>query len=270
MSERSLIPDFPLTKVDGLSGSISAGRILFGRVYKLMRRDPGQIVGAIVFPLIFFGLFTLIMGRVMAAQGFNYAQQLPAAIIIQAMLFTAMASASAIAADHMSGLYARLRTLPIDRSAPIMARVAGDLIRGSLAVAIIFTVALMQGLDFKAGWIWIPLFFVMPLLFLTVVSIGMGLIGHWLKNTDSASAMASILYLMLLMLSTAFAPVHLFPAWLRPLVGNSPVTQVIEIMRGSQIGQANTGDLLATLVTLSVLWLVFLRLNIFLLARDND
>jgi len=53
-----------------------------------------------------------------------------------------------------------------------------------------------------------------------------------------------MVYLIVITISTAFVPLRAFKGWLQPIVGASPVTQVVDALRALSAGPA----------TLSAIW----------------
>lgn len=230
---------------------IAGSGLLAGRAALLMRRNPASMMGAVIFPLLFFTLFMVVMRRVMEAQGFDYVQLLPSTVVIQAAFFTAMASAAYIANDRVTSMSARFRSLPIARSAPFLGRAGADSLRAFLSVTVLLVVGVAVGMRFEAGLVYVPLYIAVAVLFAVGASMAMGLIGYLASSPMAASSIASVPYLPLLMLSSGFAPVDNFPSWLQPFVEYQPVTAAIDALRAL----TGHGDILQT-VSLSVAWSV--------------
>lgn len=205
--------------------------VLGARSVSSWTRNPASLAGAIVFPIVFFVLFNLVMRRIMTARGFDYAQLLPATVVVQAMFFTAMSAAYYVAGDRLSGMSGRLRSMPVHRAAPILARSIGDVSRASVSVVVLVIVGMIAGMRFRAGVAGVVGFVVVALVFAAVVSVGMGMIGLRAPTPDAAASIASIPYLPLLMLSNGFAPVEDFPGWLQGFVEHQPVTRTIDLLR---------------------------------------
>ncbi|MFN3216864.1 MAG: ABC transporter permease [Acidimicrobiales bacterium] len=232
------------TTVDGVTAPPATTRpnlrrdvsVLGARAVSGWTRNPASIVGAIVFPIVFFVLFNLVMRRIMTARGFDYAQLLPATVVVQAMFFTAMASAYYVAADRVAGMSGRFRSLPIHGAAPILARSVGDVSRATVSVVVLVIVGVIAGLRFRAGVPAVVGFVLVALVFAAVVSVGMGMIGLRAATPDAAASIASVPYLPLLMLSNGFAPVEDFPGWLQGFVEHQPVTRTIDLLRALVVG----------------------------------
>ena len=239
------------------------GRVLGGRAILKAARNPATILGAVIFPLIFFVLFNVVMGRVMDVRGFDYAQLLPAAIVIQAMLFSAMASAYYVAGDRAIGITGRFRSLPIHPLAPLLGRAIGDVTRASVSLAVVLVAGFITGMRFQAGIGWLPVYVGVALLFAVAASFAMGFVGYVATSAEGAASIASIPYAPLIMLSSAFAPVEDFPGWLQGFVEWQPVTVAIDALRAL----AGDGDIGVTLIR-TVIWsAVFILVFAPLVAR---
>jgi ABC-2 type transport system permease protein len=235
----TVTPEPPDTTRPPATARLRLGRdvvVLGGRAVSSWTRNPASIVGAIAFPIVFFVLFNLAMRRIMTARGFDYAQLLPATVVVQAMFFTAMASAYYVAADRIAGMSGRFRSLPIHGAAPILARSVGDGSRASVSAVVLVIVGVIAGMRFRAGPLAVLGFVLVALVFAAVVSIGMGMIGHRAPTPDAAASIASVPYLPLLMLSNGFAPVEDFPGWLQGFVEHQPVTRTIDLLRVLVVG----------------------------------
>lgn len=213
--------------------------ILAGRALLLMRRNPGSILSALVFPLLFFALFNLVMRRVMAAQGFDYEQLLPSTIVVQAMFCTGMASSYFVTDDRISGLTNRLRSLPIGAVTPMLGRAGADAARATASATVVLAVGVAFGMRFTAGWAWVPVYLFVAAAFAVALSLVFGMLGYIASSPDAAVSIASIPYLPLLMLSSGFAPLEDFPDWLEPIVRHQPVTAQIDALRAL----AGSGDI---------------------------
>lgn len=239
-----------------MSSLVASTRVLAARSVRRGSRNPATILSATVFPLLFFALFNIVMRRVMSAQGFDYVQLLPATIVAQAMIFTGMSSAYYIAEDRLSGFTARLRSLPLHRAAPIVARSVGDLLRAAVSLIVVTGVGVAVGMRFESlggalGFVALALGLAL------MVSLGMGLLGYSASSPDAAVSLASLPYLPLLMLSSGFVPVGNFPGWLQPAVEWQPVTCVIDSLRDLAAGADPGAKMLAALAWIVGLGLLF-------------
>ncbi|MEM8925709.1 MAG: ABC transporter permease [Actinomycetota bacterium] len=228
--------------------------ILGGRAVRRTGRNPASVVGAVVFPLLFFTLFNIIMRRIMTARGFDYAQLLPPTIVVQAMIFGGMSSAYYVADDRLSGFTDRLRSLPVHRAAPILGRAVADAARAVVSLTAVVIAGIIAGFRFDTlpGAVG---FFLLAIGFALALAQAFGLLGQIASSPSAAVSLASVPYLPLLMLSSGFVPVEDFPDWLEWFVRWQPVTAVIDALRAL----AGNGDVGETL-PLAVTWVVGLTI----------
>ena len=243
-----------------MSSLVAGTRLLAARAITRASRNPASILGAIVFPLLFFALFNIVMRRVMSAQDFDYVQLLPSTILAQAMLFAGMSSAYYIADDRLSGFTTRLRSLPIHRAAPIVARSVGDLVRALVSLVVVTAVGVAAGMRFDSVGGLVG-FVALGLGLALMISLGMGLLGYVASSPEAALSIASLPYLPLIMLSSGFVPVENFPGPMQPLVEWQPITCVIDTLRALAAGGDVGAKLPAALAWIFGLGVVFAALG---------
>jgi len=201
------------------------------RNLRIMVRSPSSVLGAVLFPLIFLFGFFGVLGRSMDARGLDYAQYLPPVIVIQAMFFTAIASAFFLADDRARGMFDRYRSLPIARGAILGGRAAADTVRASASLAVVVGGGTVLGFRFEPGPIGAVGFAGLALLAALTLAAGCGIIGLIAPSPEAATSMLFLPYLPLLMLSTGFVPVEGFPGWLQPFVAWQPISLTVDALR---------------------------------------
>ena len=89
----------------------------------------GELLVAVIAPAIFTIGFYLPLKFVMGLQGIDYAQFLMPIIVLQAMAFTAISAAQRASLEALSGLNSRLKTMPVVRGVPLVARISSGFVR---------------------------------------------------------------------------------------------------------------------------------------------
>ncbi|HEU5152577.1 MAG TPA: ABC transporter permease [Iamia sp.] len=214
-----------------------------------MGRNPASLVGAVVTPAVFFLSFYLVMRKVLEAQGIDYEQYLPPAIVVQAMIFVAMTSAYFTADDRAAGVSDRLRAMPVRAGAVLAARLLADAGRAALCLVVVVGLGVAVGFRFTAGPLAAAGFVAVALGFAVALALAFGTVAHTARNPEAAVQGLALPYIVLFMLSTAFVPAERFPGWLEPVVRDQPVSQVIATLRALASGGPTTGPLLS-----STLW----------------
>jgi ABC-2 type transport system permease protein len=233
----------------GPANLIRQGFILTVRNVRLAA-NLGSVVMLLVFPLVFLYGFLAVFGILLRGRGIDYVQYLTPAIVMHWMFNIADTTAFAFAADRRTGMLSRFRSMPMHRGAMIVGRMCADALRALIAVGVIIGAGYVAGFRFHTGPVAIAGFIALSLAVAMTLGVGGSAIGLASTNPEGVAAVVNFPHLLLIMLSTAFVPASAFPAWLQPLVANSPVSVVLKALRTL----ADGGDLLAA-VWPAVLWL---------------
>jgi ABC transporter DrrB family efflux protein len=210
-------------------------------------RSPELLLDVTVQPVIFVLLFTYIFGGAISTPGMSYVNYLMAGIFVQTLIFASMTSGIGIAYDLQKGLIDRFRSLPMSRSAVVAGATITDLLRGTLAVAIMFIVGLAVGfrpegnvLDWAIG-LGLLLLFAFAFSWIGVT------IGMLVGTPEAVQAALFIVVFPLTFASSAFVPVDTMPSWLQTFAENQPITKMIDTLRNVFLGQPYGTDALYTL-----------------------
>lgn len=233
------------------------GLLLGGRTITMMTRRPASLMGALVFPLLFFLLFLTVFGATMERIGVDYVQYLVPAIVIQAMFFTAMSSALLTAEDAASGMLSRLRSMPVARSAPLTGILCADLCRAAVSLTVLVVAGVVLGFRFDAGPAGAAGFLALVLLFLLVAVAAYSALGLGLRSVEAVQAVLFLPYFPLLMVSTCFAPATVFPGWLQPVVRHSPISETAAALRALTAGGPTLRPVVGAAIWLVTLLIVF-------------
>lgn len=234
-----LFADLPQTRIL----SFAQWRALTGRIIWTMV-TKGELVVAVITPLVFTVGFYLPLRYVMQFSGIDYAQFVMPIIVLQTMAFTMMSNAQLSAFEALTGLSSRMQTMPIGSVIPLLARISAGLVRSvtSLVAALIYGHVI--GFRFDAGTDQAVLFCAFSLAVGTVLAIGADALGSLTKSPESLSQALTLPTLIFGMLSCGFVPEAAFPEWIRPLVRNQPISQFSFALR----------DMAADGVSWDVLW----------------
>ncbi|MFT4126883.1 MAG: ABC transporter permease [Gordonia sp. (in: high G+C Gram-positive bacteria)] len=233
--------------------AIADSLMLAGRHLRLMSRRPSSIMGAIVLPVIFAVLFFTVFGRVMDRAGIDYAQYLLPAVVIQAVFFSGMSGSVWAAEDALSGMIARLRAMPIARPAPVAGLLCGETARSLLGSAVLVAIGHAFGFRFQTGFLGVLGFVGLVIAASAAIVLPYLVLGFALADPEPAQAIGGVIYFPLLLVSTLFVPASAYPDWLRPIVENQPLSQIVEAMRAvTTSGSVDT----PTHVLIAVAWVV--------------
>jgi len=205
-------------------------RILGGRTLRLLLVSK-NIVSTLLRPVIFFLAFSLVLHGILVANGVDFGQFFPPAIIAQTTGFAAMGTAFELATDNGNGLLSRCRSLPIHSGAVVCARLVADGAQafGYLVVAV--AAGFVVGFRFERGVGWAVVFVLVAVLFAVALGLAVAPIGIRSTRPQEIGPMMFMVLIPLVNFSSAFVPVTAFPEWLRPVVQLSPFTSEVEALR---------------------------------------
>ncbi|GAA2563471.1 ABC transporter permease [Mycolicibacterium diernhoferi] len=224
---------------------------------RILRKSRVDLVFATLVPIAGLIGLTFLLRDIIAVGEMTYAQYVLPAVVVQAMLFGALTTTDRAAWEKISGLGARMRTLPISPYAPLMARMSYCLVRGILALAASFLAAYLFGFRLTAGLGYFVAFVAMSLILTLALSLGADATGSKAGRTEVASQLLLVPQLLLVLLSTGLAPLDAFPSWLHPFVQYQPISQITETLRDFTSGSVDTGNLAASLAWCVGLLVIF-------------
>jgi len=252
---------------DGIRWAISDTWQMVRRNLRHIPRSPELLLDVTVQPVIFVVLFVYIFGGAIQTPGMSYVNYLMAGIFVQTLIFACMTSGIGLAYDLQKGLIDRFRSLPMSRSAVVAGRTITDLLRGMLAVTIMFIVGVAVGfrpegnvLDWSIG---LGLLLIFAFAFSWIgVTIGM-LVG----TPEAVQAALFVFVFPLTFASSAFVPVDTMPSWLQGFAENQPLSRVIDMLRNVFLGQPYREDALYTLGWSLLLLAIFFPVAISLYKK---
>ncbi|QIS24222.1 ABC transporter permease [Nocardia terpenica] len=198
-------------------------------------RNPGQLVLAMLAPLIMLLLLDFAFGGALDTKGVEYIDYVVPGIILLGAGYGAQATALAVNADATEGVIDRFRTMAIVRSSVLVGHVVGSTVRSLIGIAVVVLVALAIGFRPHADAVqWLA---VIGTVALTLVAFACLATAFGLVAKDAAGASGMSFPLALLpFLSGAFVPTDTMPGWLRAFAANQPMTQIIDTLRALLLG----------------------------------
>lgn len=244
------------------AGPITTLLTVAGRTRWQLLRSP-QVLGiAVASSVLFLLMFRYVIGGAIGVPGVTYVDFLVPGFVIAGLLFTAGGSAAAVAEDAASGVYDRLRSLPIPDVAVIAGRAVADTGLMVLVALVTWAVGFAVGfrLDVGVGNV------LAALALLAAFSLAFSWIFVWMGLVSGSAQAAQGLGMLAVpfsFVSSAFVPVETMPGVLRVFAEAQPLTFMINAWRGLVLGDpvvATFDHTLAYYVTGSVLWSLALML----------
>ena len=196
-------------------------------------RTPQLIVVSALTSVMFLLIFRYVFGGAIHAGRLPYADYLIPAMAAGTGLFAS--GAVGVADDIETGLFDRLRSLPIPRSAPLVGRCLADTILVAWATLITVVVGYATGFRPHAGVASTFAALGLCLLFGAAFSWVMIFIGLVAGSTQAAQGM-SFLTFPFVFVSSAYVPVHSMPGWMQPVAANQPFTLMVGAVRALTVG----------------------------------
>src|SRR6187549_3252509 len=125
--------------------------ILAKRTITKMVRNPEQFIDVTVQPIIMTVLFVFIFGGAVAGETSAYLPFVLPGIIVQTIMFTSLTIGVNLNTDIQKGVFDRFRSLPIQRSAPLLGAVTGDIVRHTIAVGVALAFGALIGFRFHTS-----------------------------------------------------------------------------------------------------------------------
>jgi ABC transporter DrrB family efflux protein len=273
-------PPGPATKVGaaahtGASYLVASGQVA-GRTLKKFWRTPALIVAGTAQGALFLLIFRYVFGGAVAHTGtLTYVDFLVPGFVVTGVLFQGMGASSGVADDLQSGLFDRLRSLPIRLLSIVTGRVSADTVLvawGAFVMTVIgFAVGFRLGGTTLEGLAAFGLTILYGFAFVWLF-ITMGLVA----GSPQAAQGLSFLVFPLSFVSSAYVPVSTMPGWMQGFANNQPMTPMVNTVRlltGGPQAQELLGHSVSYYLWPSLLWslglvLVFAPLAVWKLKRS--
>lgn len=210
--------------------------VLIQRSLKHITKNPDQLLGLTIQPIMFMLLFRYVFGGAIDIGGTTYVNFLVAGILIQMAAFGALTTSLSVATDVRKGIVDRFKSLPIVSFSVVTGHVVGDLFRNTISATVMIAVAFLVGFRPSASFTeWLMIVGIL-LLFTFAMSWIAAIMGLLAKSVEAVQWMGFLLVFPLTFASAAFVPTETMPAGLRFFAENQPVTHVIEAIRALMVG----------------------------------
>ena len=226
-----------------------------------IKHNPMELMDLSIQPVMFLLLFTYVFGGQMSGSTHGYLQFALAGILVQNGLFATLNTAIGLNNDIQKGVFDRLRSLPIARSAPLAGRVLADLGKQVWSMVLMLCLGLCLGFrpDGVAGVFGA---LGLMLVFALAMSWMMVLVGMVAANPEKVQMMGFVVMFPLTFSSSAFVSVSSMPGWLQAWVKINPVTSLVDAMRALLVGGPVQTPVIHTLLWAAAIAAVFFPLAV--------
>ncbi|MCI3275032.1 ABC transporter permease [Streptomyces cylindrosporus] len=234
-----------------------------------IKHSPETLLEVGIQPVMFVFMFAFVLAGAMAGSRHAYLQFAVPGLIVQSTVLITARTAIGLNTDVTKGLFDRLRSLPISRTAPLIGRIAADF------VMLLWSIALLLGfsilLSFRVTTHWYQLAPMLLLVWVFSFSLSWAAILAGLKasSPENVQALAFGIMLPLTFLSDSFVVAKTMPGWLQAIVKVNPVTMLADSIRGMLVGGPVAEPVTKTLIACAVLLVAFVPLTLRAYHRER-
>lgn len=193
--------------------------------------NPDKFLDVIIQPVMFMLMFGYLFGGAIAGNVHAYLPTIVPGILMQALISAASGSGTQISDDLHSGIYDRLKSLPIAHIAPLAGQLFADILRLFIAAVASLTTGFLMGWRPAAGFSWVVATVLLDVFLGWALSWIFALYGMLAKSSTMVESVSLITMILLTFLSSAFVPVKTLPHIMQILVNLNPVSYVISASR---------------------------------------
>jgi ABC-2 type transport system permease protein/oleandomycin transport system permease protein len=235
----------------GLLDGLRHTATLAWRTLVQIKHNPMELMDFSIQPLMFLLLFTYVFGGAISGSPHDYLMFALPGIIVQNSLFTTLNTGVGLNTDFTKGVFDRLRSLPVARSAPLAGRIAADMAKQVWAVGMLIVAGTAVGFRVHTGPMQVLAAFALLVVFAVAVSWIAVLVGMLVSEPEKVMMFGFVFVFPLTFISNAFVPTATMPGWLQAWVDVNPVTSLADAIRGLLV----SGPVAEPVVS-SLLWAV--------------
>lgn len=224
------------------SAAVRETVVLVRRSLRHVARSPDTIITTAVTPIAMLLMFVYVFGGAIHVGGGRYVDYLLPGILLITVASGVAYTALRLHLDLSTGIFERLQSMPIARSAVLWAHVVTSVVANLVSLVLVVGVALAIGFRSSAGvlaWLAVVGIIVLFTLALTWMAI---IAGLGARSAEGAGAFAYPL-LFLPFISSAFVPTHGMPGPVRWFAEHQPVTSIVNTLRSLFAGHTLGSDL---------------------------
>jgi len=239
---------------------VSDTTTLTGRSLRHILRSPDTIITTAITPVAMLLLFVYVFGGAIDTGAQKYVDYLLPGILLITVASGISYTAYRLFTDVSGGIFERLQSMPIARSAVLWGHVLTSVVANLISLALVVLVALLMG--FRTGasalaWLGVVGILVLFTLALTWLAVIPGLSA---TSVDGVSGFSYPL-IFLPFISSAFVPTDGMPGPVRWFAEHQPVTPIVNTLRNLFAQEPLGGDL-----SIALLWCVALLAGAYGLA----
>ncbi|MEV8535782.1 ABC transporter permease [Streptomyces sp. NPDC051211] len=238
--------------------SALATSLTFGwRAVLKIKHVPEQLFDVTAFPIMMVLMYTYLFGGALAGSPRTYIQTLLPGILVMSIVMITMYTGVSVNTDIEKGVFDRFRTLPIWRPSTMVGYLLGDMLRYTVASAVMLAVGLVLGFRPAGGVPGVLAGVALLIVFSFAFSWVWTMFGLLLRSEKSVMGVSMMVLFPLTFLSNVFVDPRTMPGWLQAFVNNNPVTHLTAAIRGLMAGEWPSTEIAWSLGWAGLLVLVF-------------
>lgn len=190
--------------------------------------NPDNILDVVIQPILFMIMFSYLFGTAISGDIHAYLPTIVPGILMQSLISAASGSGIQINDDIHSGIYDRLKSLPIAHIAPLAGQLLADILRLSIAALVSVSTGYLMGWRPNAGFGWVMVVIALAIFLGWALGWVFALYGLLAKSSTMVESVSLMTMLILSFLSTAFVPINKLPHPMQIIVNLNPITYVIK------------------------------------------
>jgi ABC-2 type transport system permease protein len=219
-------------------------------------RTPQLVWTATIQGVLFLVIFRYLFGGAIQAGTLGYVGFVVPGILTTMLIWQGMGAALNITEDRAQGLFDRLRSLPIPRSAVLAGRAVADTATQTWGLLVMTIASFLVGFRLQGGIGAGLLAFALIIVFSFTFEWIFIATGLFAGNAQAAQGLA-LLLVPFTFVSSAYVPVSSMPSGLQAVAEHQPVTSMIEAVRsltGGAPAEALLGHPASYYVVRSLVW----------------
>jgi len=221
----------------GPAQTLQRGLTLAWRNVMQLKHSPEKLIDVTLMPVVFLLLFLYVFGGVVAGNTHAYLQQLLPGLVAQMGMFASMGLGTSLCEDIRKGVFDRLRSLPIARSAPLIGAVIGDAVRFCVSMVVLVAFGSLLGFRFHTNPLSVLAAFALAYVFYFAVCWVSVLVGLVAPSPETVQGLGFIWAMPLTFGSSVLlANTGSMPGWLQAWVKVNPVTHLADALRALMVG----------------------------------
>ncbi|MCH7231734.1 ABC transporter permease [Glycomyces sp. L485] len=225
----------------------AAARAFGWRSMLKIKHVPEQLADILLFPIMMLLMFTYLFGGAIAGGTGDYLQFLLPGIMVMSIVMTTMYTGMSVNIDIHKGVSDRFRTLPIWRASPMVGYLLADVFRYAAAGTIMFGTGMVMGYRPSGG----PDGVLLGVALLLVFCFSFSWLWTWLglitRSEKTVMSISMTILFPLTFLSNVMVDPATMPGWLQPVVENTPISRLVDGVRGLFDGNVETSAVTTTL-----------------------